>query len=82
MEADAGRPWVLAPAVPAALREALPDLHPAALQVLFARGLDTPAAVRAFLDGDGAALHDPRLLYGMEAAVARLRRAIQEGQTV
>ena len=82
MVSDAGRQWVVAPPAPVGLRAALSDLHPVVLQVLYTRGLRTPEAVRAFLAGDGAPAHDPRQLYGMDRAVARLRRALTEGETV
>ena len=82
MASDAVRQWVVAPPAPASLRAALSDLHPVVLQVLYTRGLHTPQAVRAFLDGDGAPAYDPRQLYGMDRAVARLRRALAEGETV
>jgi single-stranded-DNA-specific exonuclease len=82
MGSDAGRRWIVAPPAPEALRAALPDLHPVVLQVLYTRGLATPEAARAFLAGAGAPLHDPRQLYGMDRAIARLRRAREEGETV
>lgn len=76
------RRWEVAAPAPAALRAALPDLHPVVLQVLYTRGLTSAPAARAFLDGDGIALHDPRLLHGMDRATSRLRRALLEGETV
>ncbi|MDQ3702018.1 MAG: single-stranded-DNA-specific exonuclease RecJ, partial [Chloroflexota bacterium] len=77
-----GRRWEVAAPAPESLREALPDVHPVVLQVLYTRGLTSAAAVRAFLDGDGIALHDPRLLHGMDRAVSRLRRALLAGESV
>src|SRR5262245_55652407 len=82
MGSDASRRWIVAPPAPEALRAALPDLHPVVLQVLYTRGLATPEAVRTFLAGAGSPLHDPRQLYGMDRAIARLRRAREEGETV
>ena len=46
-----------------------------------ARGLDTPEAARAVCGG-GDALSDPMLLSGMEAAVARIHRAIDDGERI
>jgi single-stranded-DNA-specific exonuclease len=82
MVALSSRPWVVAPRAPAGLFATLPDLHPVAVQVLFNRGLKTAAEVRTFLDSAGARLHDPRQLYGMDRAIARLRRAIAGGETI
>jgi single-stranded-DNA-specific exonuclease len=82
MERAGGRRWEVAPRAPAAFGAALPDVHPVVRQVLYNRGLTTAAAAREFLAGDGAPLHDPRQLYGMDRAIARLRRALQAGETV
>ncbi len=68
--------WRIAPPAPDSLVRALPDLHPLALRALAARGLAEPAAVRAFL-AHAAGDDNPFRIAGMDAAVARLRRAIQ-----
>ena len=78
--AAGGRPWTVAPAAPAALAAALPDLHPVAVQILHTRGLLTAEQIRAFLAEDS--LHDPLTLFGMDRAVARLRRAIESGEKI
>jgi single-stranded-DNA-specific exonuclease len=72
---------VVAPRAPAHLFAALPDLHPVAVQILFNRGCATEADVRAFLGSATADLHDPRQLHGMDRAIARLRRAVANGET-
>jgi single-stranded-DNA-specific exonuclease len=74
--------WAVAPAAPAAFFAALPDLHPVAAQVLYNRGLRSVEQVRGFLASDAAALYDPRLLLGIDRAIARLRRALHEGETI
>ncbi|HEU5318367.1 MAG TPA: single-stranded-DNA-specific exonuclease RecJ [Chloroflexota bacterium] len=79
-EAPTARPWTVAPPAPSSLAAALPDLHPVAVQVLHARGYTTPEAILAFLFQDQ--LHDPLALYGMDRAVARLRRAIGGGEQI
>src|SRR5204862_8161060 len=53
-----------------------------AARVLYGRGLDQPGPARDFLRPSLAALHDPHLLLGMEAALHRLRRAIRDGEKI
>jgi single-stranded-DNA-specific exonuclease len=60
----------------------LPDVHPVMCQVLFNRGLQTPAAVQAFLEGRYLERDDPFLLADMEPAVARIRRAIEQQELI
>lgn len=73
--------WRIAPAAPASLRDALPDVHPLVLRALVARGVVDPAAIRAFLahaSGDD----NPFRIAGMDAAVTRLRRAIRDREPI
>jgi single-stranded-DNA-specific exonuclease len=79
-EAPTARPWTVAPLAPSSLAAALPDLHPVAVQVLHARGYTTPDEIRSFLYQE--LLHDPLALYGMDRAVARVRRAIASGERI
>ena len=72
------------------------DLHPAEAaelakaarlplvlsELLIARGIVQPADAFAFLNPDIAALHDPLLMLGMDAAVNRLEQAIAAGEPV
>ncbi|MEX0892069.1 MAG: single-stranded-DNA-specific exonuclease RecJ [Gemmatimonadota bacterium] len=51
-------------------------------QLLCTRGLSTPAAAAAFLRPSLEHLHDPYALAGMDAAVARVARAVQDGETI
>jgi single-stranded-DNA-specific exonuclease len=55
---------------------------PLIARVLAARGMDQPETASRFLRPSLAHLHDPYLMAGMEAAVARLRRAIDAKETV
>ncbi len=64
-----------------ALARALKLQHPAA-RVLWARGHHSEASARAFLAPSITDLHDPFLLKDMDAAVARLRRAIERRETI
>ncbi len=50
--------------------------------VLVARGLSDPDAARRFLTPDLGHLHDPLLLTGMSAAVARIKTAIQAKEKI
>jgi single-stranded-DNA-specific exonuclease len=58
------------------------SLHPLAARVLAARGLADPAAAGRFLGAGLADLPDPFAMKGMEAAVARIRRALDGAERV
>ncbi|HEV8148034.1 MAG TPA: single-stranded-DNA-specific exonuclease RecJ, partial [Bryobacteraceae bacterium] len=76
--------WNLAPTDPAAvaaLADAVRITLPAA-RVLYARGYRDPEQARRFLAPSLADLHDPFLLRSMDAAVARLRRAIEQRESI
>ncbi len=51
-------------------------------RLLALRGADTPEAADHFLHPHLSQLHDPFLMAGMEAAVARLRRAIDQKEKI
>src|SRR5947209_5401540 len=76
--------WIL-PDLPAAevarLAAGLGVGMPAA-RVLYGRGLRDAPSARGFLHPDLGALHDPRLLLGMDAALDRLCRAIRGGEKI
>ncbi|HEX9241342.1 MAG TPA: single-stranded-DNA-specific exonuclease RecJ [Anaeromyxobacter sp.] len=57
-------------------------LHPLAARVLAARGLAAPADAERFLAAALADLPDPRTMKGMDAAVARLLRALDAGERI
>jgi single-stranded-DNA-specific exonuclease len=57
-------------------------LHPLAAHVLAARGLADPADAQRFLAAGLADLPDPFSMKGMEAAVARLVRAVEGGERI
>ncbi|EKP93760.1 single-stranded-DNA-specific exonuclease RecJ [Thermaerobacter subterraneus] len=78
-----GRRWQVRPADPAAaqrLARAL-GVTPLTARVLAARGWTDVAAARRLLDGHPL-LHDPFLLTGMEAAVARIRTALARDEGI
>lgn len=55
---------------------------PLAAQLLHNRGIADPAAAEAFLARDERLLEDPALLPGMARAVARIRTALDAGETI
>ncbi len=69
--------WKIAAAAPAGFRAAFPDISPVTLQLLWNRGLRTPARVDEFLNPDyGANLHDAFQFSAMERAVERILSAV------
>jgi single-stranded-DNA-specific exonuclease len=65
----------------AALASAL-KLHPLAARVLAARGHGDPERAAAFLETRLADLPDPFTMKGMDAAVARIARALEAGERI
>jgi single-stranded-DNA-specific exonuclease len=57
-------------------------LHPLAARVLAGRGLAEPADAERFLAAALADLPDPRAMKGMDAAVARVVRALDAGERI
>ena len=76
--------WLMPTSEPAAAESLAAALGSGALaaRVLVNRGYRDPEAARRFLSPSLGDLHDPRLLLGMDAAVARLRRAIAQGESI
>ena len=77
--------WELMPSfsdqtfIKAAKKEGLDAL---AAQILYERGIQTPEALNAFLNPSLEHLHDPYLLYDMDKAVERIRRAIEDAEQI
>ena len=73
--------WKLRPLVPEHTAKALgfPRLQS---QLLYNRGMDSREAANAFLSPDSSQVCDPMLLPDMDRAIARLRRAIEDGERV
>jgi len=79
-----GARWELAspePALADGLEAAL-GVHPLLAACLAVRGLGEPEAARAFLEPSWEQLHDPAAMLGVDAAVARIRRAVADGERV
>ena len=51
-------------------------------RLLFLRGVTDPESAQRFLNPSLNQLHDPFLLAGMKPAVARLRRALEQGEKI
>ena len=58
------------------------NLPPLLARLLVLRGIDTPEAAMRFLNPNLNQLHDPFLMAGMDAAVQRLRRAIERQEKI
>lgn len=73
--------WTIASPAPDALLRAVPE-HPLLVQVLYNRGVDSPTAVRAFLDGEHVTVENPYKLRDMPKAVQRIVRALEKRETI
>ena len=78
------RQWVFPPARDDRVHELASacDLNPVMAQLLINRGVDSVQKVREFLNPSLASMHDPFLLKGMEAAVKRIRQAIDTNEKI
>ena len=74
--------WQVAPAVPDEIIRQNPQIHPILLQLLYNRGLTSPAEIEAFLTGQYHKSTDPLLPAGMEAAVERIVAAVKAQETI
>jgi single-stranded-DNA-specific exonuclease len=74
--------WRTAPRAPETLFSAIKDLHPAMVQVLYGRGLDSPDVCADFLAGVCRDPDDPHLLADLPRAVERLVEAKARGDRV
>jgi single-stranded-DNA-specific exonuclease len=75
------RRWEIAPKAPKEHFKRLPDLPPLIVQLLFNRNLLEAHDIARFLSEDAEPV-DPYRLHGMPAAVARLRRAMVENESI
>lgn len=57
-------------------------VSPVTAELLVARGCETVADARAFLQADPSSLHDPYLMPDMAEAVQRIGRALDEGERI
>jgi len=73
--------WYLRRRESASFLQRHPDLDPLVAKVLYARKIDTPSNIRAFLGDDGEP-EDPFRMADMDRAVARLQRALRDGERI
>jgi len=74
------RRWTLKPAPDAEFSRlcgALPSVHPAVCRMLAVRGIGTFEEAKTFFRPELSHLHDPFLMKGMKAAVARIAEAVE-----
>lgn len=74
--------WIVAPPLTPAAQESLAAFPPVLRQLLYNRGYATEAAARAYLQAQPPFETDPFQMSGMEQAVARIRRAIADSETI
>jgi single-stranded-DNA-specific exonuclease len=74
--------WRTVPRAPSDLFQAMRDVHPAMVQVMYSRGLEQPDQCLDFLAGVCRDPDDPHLLKDMSRAVDRLVRARQDHEEV
>lgn len=74
--------WLIQPPLTPQAQEALAAFSPILAQVLFNRGYATDEAARAYLRGKPTFDPSPWQLTGMEATVARIRRAIAQAEPI
>jgi single-stranded-DNA-specific exonuclease len=76
------RKWQVAPSVPANLKQQLSHISPTLLQILYNRGITKPGDIQGFLEKRYTHSADPFLLPDMDKAVARIRQAIDNDETI
>lgn len=75
--------WLLKQAAPPHLIQALPELEPLIVTLLYQRQITAPEQIQAFFtDNYRAGMHDPFLLHGMEQAARRIVQAINAQEAI
>lgn len=75
--------WQVKPLAPAEFQAAFPEINGVVLQLLYNRGLRTPAAIDEFLQPDyGDDVPDPFRFAAMERAVGRVASALQRQEPI
>ncbi len=73
--------WLIAPVVPASMREELKDYPPIFQQVLYNRGIQSAEAAAKFLSAD-IPINEPHLLKDMQKGAERVQRAIDNQEKI
>ena len=74
--------WLIPPTITLEAESALQAFPPVLRQILFNRGYATDAEARAFLKAEPDFDTDPFQMTGMEAAVERIRHALEHDETI
>lgn len=74
--------WLIPPIITLEADSALKAFPPALRQILFNRGYATDAEARAFLKAEPDFDTDPFQMTGMDAAVERIRYALEQGEPI
>jgi len=74
--------WNLLPAVPDQQMVSNSDFPPLIVQLLYNRGISSPAEFQSFLTSDRSLSGDPFLLPDMQLAVARVYQALLSGEDI
>ncbi len=74
--------WQIAPPITPQANESLAEFSPILRQVLFNRGYATNAEARTFLEGGMNFDNNPFQMTGMETAVARIQRAVDQKEYI
>jgi single-stranded-DNA-specific exonuclease len=74
--------WIIQPSITPQAEKALEKFPPILKQILFNRGYGTDAEARAFLKAQPNANTDPFQLISMDAAVGRIRHAIEHNEPI
>jgi single-stranded-DNA-specific exonuclease len=75
--------WKMLPSVPTEhLSRYSPSVPPLLAQLLYNRGITDPADSEVFLAADKRLENDPFILPGIREAVARIKHAVQDGETI
>lgn len=75
--------WLLKPGAPQELIQAMPELEPLIVNLLYQRGITAPEQIQAFFTNNyRAGMHDPFLLHGMQAAARRIVQAINNQEAI
>ncbi len=72
----------LSPVPPEHLSRFPDGIHPLLVQLFYNRGITDPQEAERFLAADKRLVHDPYLLPGMAKAVARIKRAVLNGEAI
>lgn len=74
--------WEVLPPASPQFQTSLPSLPPLLAQLLYNRGVRSAREAEAYLSADERLQGDPFLLPGMHEAVARVERALQQGEAI